>query len=162
MTTQQTATATTLPREFAIGSTVTLICPFVNYLGVDPAWTTRRLTLESIIDRTKHPIPARAVAKYPLRRRGRWLLVGTDRDRGHRNSIYLECCFHHWRYTSFELGLFDPRDPDREILARRGPFVPTPRAMHSLARLIRDYKRHAAFRRLPLSMGVFAIDQGNP
>ena len=64
--------------------------PRHNYCQTPLATEVRRIIVESVRDTLYEPIEAMTISLNPFLRRGRWLITGTDLDKGDRRSFYLE------------------------------------------------------------------------
>ncbi len=63
--------------------------PAANYEGAKPRLEWRRLVVEKVEDKEEVPVLPMTIEQDPLLIRGRWLITGTDLEKGER-SFYFE------------------------------------------------------------------------
>jgi len=125
-----------------------------------PAWKRRRIVVERIVDTLHQPIDPRAIELQPLRRRGRWLIIGHDLDRGKSRAFYWEVMRHVCRPVDLHLGIYDPMEDSPQVLGSGGIFAPTRKSREKMAHVIREYRMLSKHRHdIWLNVGVFPWEE---
>ena len=70
------------------GDVVDFLYPITNEVGIRPRLRKRRLLIESVRDLLSEPLTPEDIARRPHVRRGRFLAIGLDLDKGERRQFY--------------------------------------------------------------------------
>jgi hypothetical protein len=144
---------------YSIGQIARFRYPKSNNLNnLRPIYADRSVLITSVRDVARSGLHPVSLMKRPMKARGRWLITGLCLDTHQERSFYVESMLEHKRDTWLTFGLFDPAEPNIEVV-RYGIFAPTVtdrRFMASVVGKFNDYLE-SDFEN-EFSVAVFPVD----
>lgn len=143
-------------RPCRVGDLLKFQYPVRNVISCRREWKQRTIIVESVIDTSLVPVETRAFELRPLIRRGRWLIIGYDCDRGGLRKFYREAMRDVNKPAWLQLGLYDPCDEDDVWHPQLFPVPPIADARKWLAEVLRHYNRRTDTYH---NLGVFPVSR---